>query len=298
MSGSFRFPRLRTLAVSLFMFIATMAGALSASTASDPARSGSPAVAYEESLGEYVTVYAKDCRTPQIVFNLGDTVCVTAGNFPLPLDSFNYRRLSWITPDQTVADQALFRSDPQTEYFNIPSSGDLAQPGTWYATTVNVHSGRRVNGKFYVRNPRIPFIDLTLSKAAPQFVYPGQRVRYNLSFHNPGPDFAEGVQIIDEVPTNMTFYALKQVSGPFFECSTPAVGETGRIVCTTKGMQVDETAQFAVYYIVDGNVREGTVFTSESQISSLTSELRKENNFTRTETIFPLPDAEGGDIDP
>ncbi|HEY0098900.1 MAG TPA: hypothetical protein VGB76_08090, partial [Pyrinomonadaceae bacterium] len=289
-----------TFAVSLFMFIATLAGAFSASTASDPTRTANPAVAaaYEEGAAEYVTVYAKDCRTPQTVFYLGDTVCITAGNFPLPLDAFNYRRLSWIAPNHTVANQALFYSDPQTEYFEIPTSGALAQVGTWHAATINVHSGRRVNGKFYVRNPRLPFIDLSISMAAPEYVYPGQRVRYNLSFHNPGPDFAEGVQIIDEVPSGMTFYALKQVSGPFFECSTPALGETGRIVCNTKGLQVDETAQFAVYYLVNRDVREGTVFSSLSYISSYTDELHKENNVTKTETIFPLPDAEGGDIDP
>lgn len=301
MPGSFRFPQLRTFAVSLFMFIATLAVAFSASTAANPARGTNPAVAaaYEEGAGEYVTVYAKDCQTPQTVFNLGDTVCVTGGGFPLPLDSFNYRRLSWVAPDLAVANQVLFHSDPQTEYFEIPSSGEFAQPGTWYASTINVHSGRRVSGKFYVRNPRIPFIDLSISLSAPQSVLPGQRVRYNLSFHNPGPDFAEMVEIIDEVPTDMTFYALKQVSGPFFECKTPAVGETGRIVCVTKGLEVDETAQFAVYYIVNRDVREGTVFTSRSQITSYTEELRKENNFITTETIFPLPDPEGeGEIEP
>jgi uncharacterized repeat protein (TIGR01451 family) len=149
-----------------------------------------------------------------------------------------------------------------------------------------------------VRNPRLRLIDLSIAMSAPEYVLPGQKVRYNLSFHNPGPDFAEGVQIIDEVPTNMTFYALKQVSGPFFECTTPAVGETGRIICTTKGLQVDETAQFAVYYLVNRDIKEGTVCTSESQVTSYTDELRKEDNFTKTETMVPLPDAEGGDIDP
>lgn len=301
MSGCFRFSRLRTFSVSLFMFIATIAWAYSASTASNSARSSRSAVnaaAVFQSADEAVTVYAKDCRTPQTVFNLGDTVCMTAGNFPLPLDSFQYRRLSWVAPDLTIAEQVLFRSDPQTEYFTIPTSGDLAQVGTWYATTIDVHSGRRANGKFYVRNPRIPFVDLSISTSAPESVLPGQRVRYNVSLHNPGPDFVEGVQIIDEVPTNMTFYALKQVSGGFFECSTPAVGETGRIVCTAKGMEVDETAQFAVYYIVNRDIKEGTVCNSETQISSYTNELRKENNFSQTETIFPLPDANSEEIEP
>lgn len=297
MSGPFRFSRLRTLAVSLFILAATMTGAFSASTASNPATP--TAAAFEEGAGEYVTVYAKDCQTPQTVFNLGDVVCVTAGGFPLPLETFNYRRLSWLAPNLTVAGQVGFYTDPQREYFEIPTSGDLAQVGTWYASTINVHSGRRVSGKFYVRNPRIPFIDLSIFKVAPESVYPGQRVRFNLSFQNPGPDFAEGVEIIDEVPSGMTFYALKQVSGPYFECTTPAYGETGRIVCTTKGLQVDEKAEFAVYYLVNRDVREGTVFTGQSHISSYTDELRKENNTITTETVFPLPDPDGtGEIEP
>lgn len=294
MSGSFRFSRLRTFTVSLFMLIATMAWAFSASTISSPAA----AAAAFQGTEEYVTIYNKDCRTPQTVFNLGDTVCMTAGDFPLPLDNFNYRRLSWIAPDLTVANQVLFRSDPQTEYFDIPASGDLAQVGTWYATTINVHSGRRVNGKFYVRDPRRPSIDLSISTTAPESVLPGQRVRYTLSFHNPGPDFAEYVQVFDEVPTNMTFYTIKQVSGPEFECTTPARGETGKIVCTTKGLQVDETAEFAIYYIVNSDLREGTICTSESGITSYTAELRKENNSTKTETMVPMPDADGGENEP
>jgi uncharacterized repeat protein (TIGR01451 family) len=300
MSGSSRFSRLRTIVVSFFIFIAMMAFALSASTASNPvpgSRSAFASAAYQNA-EEYVTTYAKDCETPQNVFNLGDTVCVTAGNFPLPLDSFNYRRLSWVSPDLTVANQVLFRSDPQTEYFEIPTSGDLAQIGTWYATTINVHSGRRANGKFYVRDPRAPAVDLSISTSVPESVLPGAKVRYTVSIHNPGPDFAEAVQLIDEVPTNMTFYALKQISGPYTECITPAVGETGRIICETKGLQVEEEAMFAVYFIVNRDIREGTVCSSESQISSYTGELRKENNFTRTETIFPLPDADGGEIEP
>ena len=149
-----------------------------------------------------------------------------------------------------------------------------------------------------MRNPRIPFIDLSIAMSAPERVLPGQRVRYNLSFYNPGPDFAEYVQFVDEVPTNMTFYALKQVSGPEFECITPAIGETGRIVCTTKGLNVEETVQFAGYYVVDRDIREGTVFSSQSQVSSNTTELRKGNNVTKTEKIFPLPDEDGEEIEP
>lgn len=301
MFGSFRFSLLRTCAVSLVIVTMTIAVTLSASKAASGARAGrsATAAAVYQGADEFVAIYAKDCRTPQTVFNLGDTVCMTAGNFPLPpADSFQYRRLSWVAPDLTVASQALFREDPQTEYFEIPTSGDLAQVGTWYATTINVHSGRRANGKFYVRNPRIPFVDLSISKSAPESVLPGTRVRYNLTIHNPGPDFAEGVQIIDEVPSNMTFYALKQASGPFFECTTPEQGKTGRIVCMTKGLQVDETAQFAVYYLVDRDIREGTILTGESQISSYISELLKENNFVQTETVFPLPDADGNGEEP
>lgn len=293
MFGSFRFSLLRTCALSLLIFAATITGTLSASKASN-------AAAFFQGADEFVTVYAKDCRTPQIVFNLGDTVCITAGNFLLPpSDNFQYRRLSWVAPDLTVANQALIQSDPQTEYFEIPASGDLAQAGTWYATTINVHSGRRANGKFYVRNPRVRLVDLSISKSAPESVLPGTRVMYKLAFHNPGPDFAEYVEFTDEVPSNMTFYALKQVSGPEFECAMPERGKTGSIVCATKGLQLDETAEFAVYYIVDSDLKEGTVCNSLSYISSRIEELRKEDNYSKTETMVPFPDAGGeGEIEP
>lgn len=292
MSGSFRFSRLRTCVVSLLILTATIAVTLSASKASN-------AAAAFQGANEYVTTYAKDCKTPQIVFNLGDTVCMTAGNFPLPpSDNFQYRRLSWVAPDLTVVNQVLIQSDPQTEYFEIPTSGGLAQVGTWHATTINVHSGRRANGKFYVRNPRVSLVDLSIYKTAPESVLPGTRVRYNLSFHNPGPDFAEYVEFTDEVPSNMTFYALKQVSGPEFDCALPERGKTGRIVCATKGLQLDETAEFAVYYIVDSDLKEGTVCNSVSYISSRIEELRKEDNSSKTETMVPFADADGNGEEP
>jgi ribosomal protein S27E len=58
----------------LALSVVTIAAAISASTAP----------AFEEAgAAEFVTVYAGDCTTPQIVFSPVDTVCVQGGTFPL-----------------------------------------------------------------------------------------------------------------------------------------------------------------------------------------------------------------------
>jgi len=304
MSSSFRFTRQRTVAVTLFMLIATVVWAFSPSMASGstggnrPATAAAAAPAFQGS-GEYITIYAGDCVTQQNVFNLGDTVCMKAGDFPLTVRNFNYRRLSWVAPDLTIAEQILFSNDPQVEYFKIPTSGALAQLGTWYATTINVHSGRQANGKFYVRDPNLPSVDLSISITTPEGVRPADKAMYIITLHNPGPDYAEGILLNDEVPTNMTFHALKQISGPEFQCVTPEPGQIGRITCQSKGLGVEETAEIAVYYIVNPELRDGTVCTSQSRVSSAMNDLLKDNNYATAETMVPFPDAEGsGEIEP
>ena len=115
-------------------------------------------------------------------------------------------------------------------------------------------------------------------------VYGGQTVEFALTVTNPGPDFAEGIEFTTEVPENMVFVALKQASGGYFECRTPARGETGRIYCSTKGMELDDSARFYAYYQVNPDTRVGTICSASMQVSSFTEELNKENNYTVMQT--------------
>ena len=244
---------------------------------------------------EYINVYASDCITPRTVFSLGETVCVQAGSFPItPGIEPNYRRFQWISPSNEVADTTGIRADPQNDKFFIPTSGQFAQVGTWYVKTVNSRGEGEAGGKFVVRNLNIRYADLTIGKSGPQTIVPGDRVEYKLTVRNAGPDTATSIQFVDEVPANMVFVALKQASGGYFECSTPASGETGRTVCNSKGMRLDEEATFVFYYQVNLDIREGTVCGSRVQVSSLTEELDKLSNTFYMESTVSIPNDDPG----
>jgi uncharacterized repeat protein (TIGR01451 family) len=193
-------------------------------------------------------------------------------------------------------DQTNIKADPQYDRFAIPSDGSA---GTWYVTTLDSESSRFANAKFIVRRPFTFTTNLAIFKDGPSTVFAGQRVEYALTVTNPGPDTAEGIEFTTEVPSNMIFVALKQADGPLFECKTPLRGETGRIYCSTKGMRLDESARFYAYYAVNPDVREGTICSAASQVSSYTEELNKEDNFVVTETQVVLENPpEGGEPPP
>jgi uncharacterized repeat protein (TIGR01451 family) len=238
-----------------------------------------------QSGAEYVKTFAADCVTPQTVFNPGDTVCAEAGDFPAPL-SARYRRFQWAPPDGFVADLTNVKIDPQSDKFVIPASGAL---GTWTVATIDGDSNRFAVAKFTVRNPRFPAANLSVYKDGPKYVLPGDRVSYKLWINNPGPDFAEGVQIVDEVPTNMVFVALKQASGAALECSTPARGETGRSVCKVKGVPAEEPIELIAYYQVNPEAKEGETCSSSTEVTSATEELNKEDNFSTSEATVTTP---------
>lgn len=247
-----------------------------------------PGAAAFQSGPEYVKTFAADCVTPQTVFNPGDTVCAEAGDFPAKPGDGD-RRFQWVTPDGLAAEVTYVKEDSQSDKFVIPTSGQFAQLGTWAVATINGDAERLTAAKFVVRNPKFPAANLSISKDGPKYVLPGDKVSYKLWVSNPGPDFAEGVQITDEVPTNMVFVALKQASGAALECSTPARGETGRSVCKVKGVPADEPIELIAYYQVNPEAKEGVTCSSSTEVTSVTEELKKEDNFCTSEATVVLP---------
>jgi uncharacterized repeat protein (TIGR01451 family) len=275
------FSPLRTFAALFVLSVITFATAMSVSTG--------PASA---SGAEFITVYADDCATPKTIFNPGEIVCVKAGNFPVATNwGYRYRRFSWVAPSRRVMDQTTIKADPQHDRFVIPTSGSA---GTWYVTTLDVESSRFANARFVVRSPYSITTDLLIAKDGPATVLAGQTVEYALTVSNPGPDTAEVIEIYTEVPSNMTFVGLKQATGGYFECRTPLRGGTGRIYCSTKGMALDESARFYAYYSVNPDIREGTICSALTQVTTHTEELNKENNIVTTDTKVVLEDQPTG----
>lgn len=235
---------------------------------------------------ETVQVFAADCATPKTIFFLGDTVCVKASNFPLhPGVADYYRRFNWSAPGHRVAESDAVKGDPDFDTFVIPSSGEFAVAGKWRVQTVDIETNTRADAAFTVRHPRLLLADLSGWKAMHDFVLPGDRLRYRVTIMNNGPDAAEFVQFAEDLPTNATFYALKQGAGPAFECQTPALGQGGRILCSTKYMKSGEQASFDLYVVVDERAQAGETAAGRLQVASNTEELNKYDNLVRYSTL-------------
>ena len=273
---------IRTCAISLAVAAAAVAGA--AFTALPSSAQGGT---------EYNNVFAGDCATPQSSFYLGDTVCATIGDFPLPVTS-RYRRFQWVAPDGRVFDQNGVKLDPQSDSIVLPTTGDFAQYGTWSIRAIDIESKIRTIARFKVLSREYRLVDLGVIKDGPGLVFPGTRVKYQIIVRNDGPEDAREVQLTDTVPENMTFYAMKQVAGrAFFECSTPLRGETGRTLCRTGGLADGDEVIFDVYYIVNDYTRDGMTCPSAVEVTSSISELNKETNYSEfAATVSTLRDTE------
>lgn len=242
---------------------------------------------------EFNYVYAGDCATPQSSFFLGDTVCASIGDFDLPVTS-RYRRFQWVAPDGRVFDQNGVKLDPQNDQIVLPTTGDFAQYGLWTIRAIDIEAQIRTIGKFKVVNPRLKLVDLSVLKYGPALVLPGDRVKYTVTIHNVGPDDAASVSLVDAVPTNMVFYAMKQTAGrAIFDCATPARGETGETVCRSAGIADGDEVTFDIYYLVNPDTRDGVTCTGGVSVSSEMSELNKDSNFYDFEaTVSTLRDTE------
>jgi uncharacterized repeat protein (TIGR01451 family) len=99
---------------------------------------------------------------------------------------------------------------------------------------------------------------------------------FSVTVRNDGPNDAAGVTLNDVVPSGSTFADWTQTSGQLFNCSTPAAGGTGSIVCTSNVFPGIEgktvAAEFALTLNTAGQV------TNSVTVSSTTSDPRPDNN--------------------
>lgn len=270
----------------------TVVGLLLVATSVPPALSAPrpPAqpLAPAEDGEEYIKTYAGDCATLQIFYSPGDHVCAEAGSF-FSL-SIRPRRFQWVAPDGQVVDLKDISSDPQFDIIAIPDSGPFAQAGRWTIRTVGRTSSVKARGSFIVRNPFSVQIDLSINLNIPDLVQPLDHIDIVIHMANLGPDDAEEIQFTSEVPTNMTFVAMRQINGPELECDTPKEGDTGTITCRGKGLALDEVADFQVVYQVNAEAREGDVCTGVSSITSSTRDFNDWDNTVEAQIRIGAPE--------
>ena len=228
---------------------------------------------------ESVSTFASDCSTPDASFNLGETVCAVVTGAQLPISGRRQRRIQWVAPDGTVLKLTDVVSDPQSDSFTIPATGEFAQAGTWVVKTINNSGAGFASTSFIVSNPANASADLSLIKNGPFQAAAGTNITYTIYLSNRGPNSAQNVVLTDAVPANTTFVSESQVSGPTASCTNPSSGSsTGSTVCTIATLAINETAVFSVTYNINAATPNGTELTNTATVTSTTSELHSADN--------------------
>ncbi len=178
---------------------------------------------------ESISTFASDCSTPDASFNLGETVCAVATGAQLPISGRRQRRFQWVAPDGTVLQLTDIVSDPQSDSFTIPATGEFAQVGTWVVKTINNSGAGFASTSFIVRNPANASADISVVKNGPFQAAAGANVTYTIFVTNRGPDTAQNVVLTDGVPANTTFVSESQVLRPDRQLHKPVFGQQHRL---------------------------------------------------------------------
>jgi uncharacterized repeat protein (TIGR01451 family) len=226
------------------------------------------------------TVASSDCLTPKSSWELGESACARVTNAPI-----GSRRIVWVAPDGTVAQVASVTSDPATDTYAIPTSGEFAQVGVWRVKTIDNRGVGRVSATFSVLSPTAPNADLAITNSGPAQITAGSSVTFTLTATNNGPDDAQNVVITDAVPANATFASVTQTAGPLFTCTTAPNDEGLDITtCTASGLPSGGTASFSLVYDVSASAQDGTVIGNSATISSSTNEVNSSDNTASAST--------------
>ncbi|HEX8472568.1 MAG TPA: HYR domain-containing protein [Pyrinomonadaceae bacterium] len=254
----------------------------------EPVYAFSPVAVFQS--GEAIITLASNCATPQASFNLGQTVCAEVVGAPQSIFGFRQRRVQWITPDGKVALQTDITSDPYSDSFTLPTTGPLAQVGMWTVRTINNRSQGVVSATFEVLDPANASTDLSLTMNGPSQVAPGSNIAYIVTVNNNGPDAAQNVLVLNDVPFGAGFVSATQTQGAAFNCVTPAVGESGTITCTRSSLAANTDAAFIFTFSVDAATPAGTSIANISRVTTATNESNKRNNLALDiSSIDPLP---------
>lgn len=79
--------------------------------------------------GESVTLYAADCTTPKLSFNLGETICAKTDGVDLTIPGNYY--MNWFHPNSTETNGGTITQNPQYFLFSLPLGN--TEVGTWKA---------------------------------------------------------------------------------------------------------------------------------------------------------------------
>lgn len=129
--------------------------------------------------------------------------------------------------------------------------------------------------------------DLSVAKTGPATAAAGTDLTYGIAVFNGGADAAVNVRLTDRTPEQTTFVSLAQPQG--WNCTTPAPGATGDVVCTRGELAVGERGSFTL--VVRAATTAAGTITNIVSITSDTPELAPGDNTSSAATTIPEPPA-------
>jgi uncharacterized repeat protein (TIGR01451 family) len=121
-----------------------------------------------------------------------------------------------------------------------------------------------------------PIADIAVVKtASPTVVTPGGNVTWTLLATNNGPDAADNVTIVDNLPSTLTLVSFTSPAG--WDCSATVTGNPGKLSCAKPTMGLNESATFTLTTTVAASAA-GTSINNTAVVSTTTGETTTSNN--------------------
>jgi uncharacterized repeat protein (TIGR01451 family) len=242
-----------TIAYSIFVFNNGPDNASNV-TVSDPLPAGTTFVSIDASEGAFT------CNTPAV--GSGGTVTCSATTMPV---------------------EGTVRFTLSVKTSSSAPSGSITNTATITSTTPDPNTADNTSSvSTGIVGSTTASADLSVdSMERAASVSAGSTASFQVVISNKGPSAANHVKLTNAVPANTTFVSAS-VADPIgdFQCTTPAVGTTGNIVCTALKFDVRGGDQpvFTFTFRVNNGVSQETTLTNTASITADESDPNPANN--------------------
>lgn len=205
------------------------------------------------------------CGTTPAVGATGAITCAATGSFNAST-SVNFTIVVSVSPEAVVGSTI-------TNSVTVSETGTDPNPGNNTATASVTVQGA----------------DLGMTQvASAAAIAPGSTITYTESVTNNGPNAATTAVLYQQTPPNTTFASMTAPAG--WTCTTPAVGNTGQIICTDGAAFASATTATPFTFVVTVNSganapAAGTTIVNSADVTSQTTDPVPTNNATSTSVL-------------
>jgi uncharacterized repeat protein (TIGR01451 family) len=156
----------------------------------------------------------------------------------------------------------------------LSNTATITASGTYDPNTANNSSTDNTN--------TVVQSDLSASKSGPATIIAGNDITYTIGVANAGPSDSSTVTLTDSTPANTTFVSLVS---PGWSCTTPAVGGTGTITCTTPSMLTGTNASFTLVLHASPSAPFASTISNIATFSAASDPNNANNSATSNATV-------------